>query len=80
MYCTVGSVLPVAVVSGLVNSVQTYCGLEIAIMTMRPNTSCSQRCWDRGAGVCMNFFSATDGGKGLGHEQVPFRIRHRKVT
>src|SRR5258707_14560809 len=34
---------PVAVCSGLTNRVQTYCGLEIAIMATTPNANCSQR-------------------------------------
>src|SRR5580693_2014143 len=37
--CTVGSPAPVAAWSGLTNSVQTYCGLEMAIMTTRPSRS-----------------------------------------
>src|ERR1700684_4498688 len=37
--CTVGSPAPVAAWNGLTNSVQTYCGLETAIMTTRPSRS-----------------------------------------
>jgi hypothetical protein len=37
--CTVGSSAPVAAWNGLTNSVQTYCGLEMAIMTTRPSAS-----------------------------------------
>src|SRR6202030_1125417 len=37
--CTVGSPAPVAAWNGLTNSVQTYCGLEMAIMTTRPSRS-----------------------------------------
>ena len=37
--CTAGSAAPVAAWKGLTNSVQTYCGLEMAIMTTRPSRS-----------------------------------------
>ena len=37
--CTVGNPAPVAAWNGLTNSVQTYCGLEMAIMTTRPSRS-----------------------------------------
>src|SRR5665213_2364865 len=40
------SVVPMAWVNGPVNSVQTYCGLEIAIMAISPRTSWSQRLVD----------------------------------
>src|ERR1700722_14586656 len=36
---TVGSPAPVAAWNGLTNSVQTYCGLKMAIMTTRPSRS-----------------------------------------
>src|SRR5581483_12477417 len=41
--CSSASVVPSFWLSGPVNSVQTYCGLEIDIMTMRPSTSCNHR-------------------------------------
>src|SRR6185312_325629 len=36
---------PVAVWNGFTNRVQTYCGLEIAIMATSPRVSWIQRCW-----------------------------------
>ncbi|MNS96853.1 hypothetical protein D3C86_1092040 [compost metagenome] len=41
--CNSESGTPSLAASGLVNRVQTYCGLEIAIMQTRPSNSCSQR-------------------------------------
>src|SRR5690606_13582980 len=38
--CTSGKVALREVVSSVVNSAQTYCGLEIAIMAITPNRSC----------------------------------------
>src|SRR5262249_21388287 len=38
-----GRAAPVVVWNGLTNSVQTYCGLEIVIIAMKPNSNCSQR-------------------------------------
>ena len=32
-----------AVPNGLVNTVQTYCGLEIDIMQINPSSNCTQR-------------------------------------
>src|SRR3954463_3962641 len=42
---SVESATPYFAVSGLVNNVQTYWGLEIVIMQTRPNSSCVQRLW-----------------------------------
>ena len=36
VHCNCASVVPSFWLSGPVNSVQTYCGLEIAIMAMTP--------------------------------------------
>ena len=41
--CTPAAVAPSAAPSGLVNKVQTYCGLEIAIMQTRPRINCTHR-------------------------------------
>ena len=41
-----GRPAPVVVWNGLVNNVQVYCGLEIAIMTMSPSNSCIQRVFE----------------------------------
>jgi len=41
--CTAAAVAPSVAPIGLVNSVQTYCGLEIAIMQIRPSPSCTHR-------------------------------------
>ncbi len=41
--CRVGRPTPRAVVIGLVNSAQTYCGLEMAAMQTSPRMSWSQR-------------------------------------
>ncbi len=37
------SVVPSFWLNGPTNSVQVYCGLEIAIMAITPSTSCHQR-------------------------------------
>src|SRR6185437_9323643 len=41
--CSSASVVPSFWLSGPVDSVQTYCGLEIAIIAIKPSTSCIQR-------------------------------------
>src|SRR5215469_14291079 len=41
--CNSASVVPSFWLSGPVNSVQTYCGLEIAIIAINPSTSCTHR-------------------------------------
>src|SRR5215475_3640591 len=38
-----GRLTPSASWNGLVNSVQTYCGLEIDIIAINPSTSCTHR-------------------------------------
>src|SRR5471032_3240533 len=43
--CSSDSGTPSLAASGLVNSVQTYCGLEIDIMQIRLISSCTQRLW-----------------------------------
>ncbi len=43
VHCNSASVVPSFWLSGPVNSVHTYCGLEIAIMAIRPSTSCAHR-------------------------------------
>jgi hypothetical protein len=41
--CNAAGLTASAAPSGFVNSAQTYCGLEIAIMQTSPRTSCTQR-------------------------------------
>src|ERR1051325_10424561 len=43
VHCSSASVVPSFWLSGPVNSVQTYCGEEIAIIAMMPRTSWFQR-------------------------------------
>ena len=43
VHCSSASVVPSFWLSGPVNSVHTYCGLEIAIMAMTPRMSWFQR-------------------------------------
>ena len=43
VHCNSASVVPSFWLSGPVNSVHTYCGLEIAIMAIKPRTSWFQR-------------------------------------
>src|ERR1700761_8558213 len=43
VHCNSASVVPSFWFNGPVNSVQTYCGEEIAIMAITPRMSCDQR-------------------------------------
>src|SRR4029453_16287764 len=43
VHCTSDRIAPVVFWKDGTNSVHTYCGLEIVIMTMKPSSSCIQR-------------------------------------
>src|SRR3569623_1016847 len=68
--CSCDSVPPNSPSSGLVNSVHTYCGLEMAIMQIKPYTSCIQR-----------LGAADDCGSGMetGEEGIPDSFQDEKL-
>ena len=71
VHCNSASVVPSLALSGPVNSVQTYCGLEIAIIAITPRMSWFQRLGMPGRPLRLN---------GDGHVHLPFVRGTRQRT